>query len=67
MAALAWSRLVNYFKRFCLSPGINCSLEVLAPTLSKVPIFVKAFDVQDISSESNETKGRDTWIDGFED
>ena len=40
LAELAWVRLAKYFSRFRLIPGLRCSLEVLAPTLSKVPIFI---------------------------
>ena len=42
LAELAWVRLENYFSRFRLIPGLRCSLEVFAPTLSNVPIFVQA-------------------------
>jgi hypothetical protein len=40
-AAMAWPRLAEYFARFKLSLGIPCSLEVLAPTLSRVPLWVR--------------------------
>jgi hypothetical protein len=38
---LAWPRLAEYFARFKLSLGMTCSLEVLAPTLSRVPLWVQ--------------------------
>jgi hypothetical protein len=41
---LAWPRLAEYFARFKLSLGLQCSLEVMAPTLSKVPLVVRPFD-----------------------
>jgi hypothetical protein len=37
---MAWSRMVEYFARFKLSLHISCSLEVLAPTLCRVPIWI---------------------------
>jgi hypothetical protein len=37
-----WPRVAEYFGRFKLSVGLCCSLEVLAPTLSKVPLFVRS-------------------------
>jgi hypothetical protein len=37
---LAWPRLAEYFARFKLSRGLCCCLEVLAPTLSKIPLQV---------------------------
>jgi hypothetical protein len=41
---LAWPRLAEYFARFKLSLGLQCSLEVMAPSLSKVPLVVRPFD-----------------------
>ncbi|CAB9511646.1 expressed unknown protein [Seminavis robusta] len=40
-ARLAWPRLAEYFARFRLSCSLPCSLEVMAPTLSKTPLFVR--------------------------
>lgn len=40
-AALAWTRLENYFVRFRLRDG-GPDLEILAPALSEAPIFVRA-------------------------
>ena len=40
-AVLAWPRLAEYFARFQLSLGLNCRLEVLAPSLSSVPLQVR--------------------------
>ena len=42
MAHRAWPRLAEYFARFQLSLGLPCSLEVMAPTLSSVPLFVRS-------------------------
>lgn len=41
---MAWPRLAEYFARFKLSRGVTCSLEVLAPTLSRVPLWVQTTD-----------------------
>lgn len=38
---MAWPRLAEYFARFQLSTGLNCRLEVLAPSLSRVPLHVR--------------------------
>jgi hypothetical protein len=40
-ASMAWPRLAEYFARFKLSLGMKCSVEVLAPTLSRVPLWVQ--------------------------
>ena len=42
MAHRAWPRLAEYFARFQLSLGLPCSLEVMAPTLSTMPLFVRS-------------------------
>ena len=42
MAHRAWPRLAEYFARFQLSLGLPCSLEVMAPTLSSVPLYVRS-------------------------
>ena len=39
-ARAAWPRLAEYFARFHLG-GVLCSLEVRAPTLSRVPLYVR--------------------------
>lgn len=38
---MAWPRLAEYFARFKLSLGLPCTLEVLAPTLSRIPLLVR--------------------------
>lgn len=38
---LTWSRLVAYFRRFNLCPDITFGLEILAPTLERIPIFIR--------------------------
>ena len=38
---MAWPRLANYFARFGLSLDMSCSLEVMAATLTKMPLFVR--------------------------
>ena len=38
---MAWPRLAEYFARFRLSLGIPCSLEVMATTLSRLPLSVR--------------------------
>eukprot|EP00978_Attheya_sp_CCMP212_P012851 scaffold32099_cov50-Attheya_sp.AAC.10 len=40
-AQRAWPRLAEYFARFQLSLGLNCSVQVMAPTLSSVPLFIR--------------------------
>ena len=79
LAELTWARLANYFSRFRLIPGLRCSLEVLAPTLSKVPIFVRAqtktvvslhssSSSSSSSSLSNISQGEECpWEEGLED
>lgn len=37
----AWPRLAEYFARYQLSLGLRCSLEVLAPSLSRVPLLIR--------------------------
>ena len=54
-AAAAWPRVMEYLKRFQLSLGLPCSIEVLAPTLSRIPIYIKPVDVVGTGDE----KGRD--------
>ena len=38
---MAWPRLAEYFARFQLSLGLQCSLQVMAPTLSPIPLFIR--------------------------
>eukprot|EP00934_Nitzschia_sp_Nitz4_P008541 Nitzschia sp. Nitz4//scaffold58_size112336//44360//46517//NITZ4_004030-RA/size112336-exonerate_est2genome-gene-0.33-mRNA-1//1//CDS//3329554980//8531//frame0 len=40
VAATAWQRLSNYLSRFQLT-SLHCSIEVLAPTLSRLPIQIE--------------------------
>ena len=40
-ASRAWPRLAEYFARFQLSLGLQCGLEVLAPSLSSIPLFIR--------------------------
>jgi hypothetical protein len=51
-ATLAWPRLAEYFARFKLSLDMTCSLEVLAPTLSRVPLWVHPNEVRPNRSSS---------------
>ena len=55
-ATLAWPRLAEYFARFNLSLDMTCSLEVLAPTLSRVPLWVHPNDVNPSKSEYMKSK-----------
>ena len=58
-ARIAWPRLAEYFARFKLSLDMTCSLEVLAPTLSRVPLWVHPNEENTIRSttcESMKTK-----------
>lgn len=47
---MAWPRLAEYFARFKLSLGMTCSLEVLAPTLSRVPLWVQPATTDEIGA-----------------
>ncbi|KAG7355976.1 histidine kinase, DNA gyrase B-, and HSP90-like ATPase [Nitzschia inconspicua] len=38
---MTWSRLVAYFNRFKLCPDISFGLEIRAPTLERIPIFIR--------------------------
>jgi hypothetical protein len=40
-AQKAWPRLAEYFARFQLSLGLQCSLQVMAPSLSPRPLFIR--------------------------
>ena len=37
---MAWPRLAEYFARFQLNTNLPCSLEVKAPTLSRIPLHI---------------------------
>ncbi len=54
---MAWQRLEHYLRRFQLSP-VECSIEVLAPTFSTVPIHIlkKSRDVDKASLQQQESK-----------
>lgn len=41
-----WPRLAEYFARFQLSLQLKCSLEVMAPSLSKAPLYIRPLDEQ---------------------
>ena len=40
-AKLAWPRLNDYFTRFRLCTTVHFELDVFAPTLSNIPIFIR--------------------------
>ena len=40
-AQKAWPRLAEYFARFQLSLELKCSLNVLAPSLSSIPLYIR--------------------------
>ncbi|KAL7576516.1 hypothetical protein ACA910_018015 [Epithemia clementina (nom. ined.)] len=40
-AAAAWPRLASYFSKFQLSLDLPCSLQVMAPSLSHIPLYVQ--------------------------
>jgi hypothetical protein len=71
---LAWPRLAEYFARFKLSLGLQCSLEVMAPSLSKIPFVVRPFDqyvrgTQKAAAKSRKNRAvpKETpWTEGFE-
>ena len=50
---MAWPRVAEYFARFKLSVGLTCSLEVLASTLSRLPLLIRP------SNENNRCKKQD--------
>eukprot|EP00980_Cylindrotheca_fusiformis_P008737 scaffold1868_cov193-Cylindrotheca_fusiformis.AAC.22 len=68
-AKSAWRRLENYFVRFQLrssvSSGARPDLEVLAPTLSTKPIFVRAQAVT-TSFKTSLSRGEDNYADALE-
>lgn len=53
---MAWTRLAEYFARFKLSLGLPCSLEVLAPNLSRVPLYIQPTKKGEISAVSLESQ-----------
>jgi hypothetical protein len=54
MAKMAWPRIAEYFARFQLSLQLQCSVEVLAPSLSPVPLFVRPPAQQHLLQETAE-------------
>lgn len=50
-----WPRLAEYFARFQLTLGLTCSLEVLAPTLARVPLMVRPVDESKPSLSSSQS------------
>jgi hypothetical protein len=71
---LAWPRLAEYFARFKLSLGLQCSLEVMAPSLSRIPLVVRPFDQYVRGTQKASAKFRKKkvgpedrpWTEGFE-
>jgi hypothetical protein len=72
----AWPRLAEYFARFHLSLDMQCGLEVLAPLLSSVPLFIKPTSKRlkhqrqarmTSSSAGNIEDERQLWSDGMTD
>jgi hypothetical protein len=71
---LAWPRLAEYFARFKLSLGLQCSLEVMAPSLSRIPLVVRPFDqyvrgTQKAAAESSKNRAEPEerpWTEGLE-
>ena len=57
-AAAVWPRLAEYFARFQLS-DMSCSLEVKAPTLSTVPLYIRpTFELERRQQRLEERKVR---------
>ena len=72
---MAWPRLAEYFARFKLSLGLQCSLEVMAPSLSKIPLVVRPFDQYVRGTQKSVATSRKKrvaepekrpWTEGFE-
>jgi hypothetical protein len=71
----AWPRLAEYLARFKLSLGLTCSMEVLAPTLSRVPLFIKPSCRKSMSKRvlhntkatTVQEESAEPWRDGFPD
>ena len=58
-AATVWPRLAEYFARFQLS-DMSCSLEVKAPTLSTVPLYIRpTFETERRQMKLEEMKRRE--------
>jgi hypothetical protein len=64
---MAWPRLAEYFARFKLSLAMICSVEVLAPTLSRVPLCVRPPSEANAGSKENVDLREDekSWVDGL--
>ncbi len=73
-ANLAWPRLFDYFTRFKLSTKLNIELCVVAPTLSRLPIFIRRSESDKEESEgekssislSQDNAGGDQWKDALD-
>ncbi len=65
-ATMAWPRLAEYLQRFQLSIGLGCSLEVLAPTLSSVPLCIRNLQSVTYDVQQEDAK-EEVWTDGFTD
>lgn len=71
-ATMAWPRLAEYLNRFKLSLGLCCSLEVLGPTLSSVPLCIRPQRAL-VAANSKENESHlceqqdEEWLDGFTD
>lgn len=63
----AWPRLAQHLARFQLSLRLTCSLEVKAPTLSRVPLFIEPSSRSSTVSASAQQDSEDEsgWRDGF--
>jgi hypothetical protein len=76
-AVYAWPRLAEYFARFHLIVDLCCSLEVMAPTLSRLPLFVQPLKLKERRAHSESSDKRSSllpltnydefWNDGFVD
>lgn len=54
-AQKAWPRLAEYFARFQLSLGLQCSLQVMAPSLSTRPLFIRPIcEIQKVHEDKNQ-------------
>ena len=58
-AAAAWPRLASYFSKFQLSLDLPCSLQVLAPSLSLIPLYVRPVFEEEAAMDSRKTKNKD--------
>ena len=59
-AKLAWPRLFDYFTRFKLCTKLHFQLDVFAPTLSKLPIFIRPRNADKIEFEGPLLEGRES-------